>query len=118
MSGPTPRTLDLVWARAEGCCERCGLGLIRRAGGYGVHHRRLKGMGGDRRPDTHLAANLVLLCDSCHADVHVLGSCLLDLNHGFIVSRWADPEMVGVKTALRGWSLHDNGGGRQTWQPA
>lgn len=36
------------------------------------HHRRVKGHGGDTRPHTDCACNLVLLCSACHYWAHVL----------------------------------------------
>lgn len=115
--GPSTETLNLVWERAGRCCERCGAELTRGAGGYSIHHRRLKGQGGDRRPDTQLAANLLLLCGSgttgCHGIVH--HEQLEARREGFIVSRWADPEQVGVMTGTYGWVLLDNEGGLEPW---
>jgi hypothetical protein len=36
------------------------------------HHRRIKGHGGDTRPHTDCACNIVLLCSVCHFWAHVL----------------------------------------------
>lgn len=118
MNAPSRATLDLVWARAgddgDGWarCERCGCGLERNRGGYSIHHRRMKGMGGDRRPDTHLPANLLLLCGSgttgCHAVVHHVQ--LEARDEGFLVSRYADPEQVAFLSSRLGWAFVDNEG--------
>lgn len=57
---------ELVYARAEERCERCGI----RPYAGSLHHRRPRGMGGDSRLETNLPANLLLLCGSgvtgCH----------------------------------------------------
>jgi hypothetical protein len=107
---------DQVWARAAGCCERCGLALF--GGDYSFHHRRLKGMGGDKRPETQQPANCVLLCGSgttgCHGWAH--HNRVEAGDAGFIVSRWADPADVGFLSALRGWVLIDNDGGVERWR--
>ena len=38
--------------------------------GLHVHHRRIKGIGGDRRPHVDCPCNLVVLCGECHEDAH------------------------------------------------
>jgi hypothetical protein len=48
-------------------CVKCGSHR-----GVHRHHRRLKGQGGDLRPHTDCACNLVLLCSVCHYWAHVL----------------------------------------------
>lgn len=117
MSGPSKGTLALVWSRARFACERCGVPLPPGAW-TSVHHRRAKGMGGDRRPGTHEPANLVLLCGSgttgCHGHVHANPAEGRD--EGFIVSRWAEPAEVGFLSP-RGWLLIDNAGGARQWLP-
>ena len=46
-------------------CGRCGS-----ADHLHNHHRRLKGQGGDQRPHTDCACNLIRLCSACHYAVH------------------------------------------------
>lgn len=57
---------QLVYLRASYRCELCR----ESAEGGSVHHRRPRGMGGDKRPETSLASNALLLCGSgttkCH----------------------------------------------------
>jgi len=57
-----------VFARALYRCERCGGDLS--SVGVSVHHRHPRKMGGSRRADLHLPANLIVLCGSgttgCH----------------------------------------------------
>jgi len=57
-----------VFARGGYRCERCyGLEGL---GGVSIHHRRPRMMGGSKKPELHLSANLILLCGSgvtgCH----------------------------------------------------
>ncbi len=60
------KVCDQVDGRDGRQCVKCGgHGAIHR------HHRRLKGQGGDTRPHTDCACNLVLLCLMCHFWVHV-----------------------------------------------
>lgn len=63
-AGVTSRVRSLVQARAGMACERCGRNLSWSPGQ--THHRRPRRMGGDRRPETNQAANLIYLCGTCH----------------------------------------------------
>lgn len=102
MAQPTRKVCALVDARAQECCERCG----KHAEGGSRHHRRAKGMGGDKRPDTNLPANLVLLCGSgttgCHGWVHANPRDAQLL--GWIIPRWADPLEVPIPAYTSAWS--------------
>lgn len=71
---PTAEVLEMVWLRDFGRCAWCGHGIHGERGrDWSLHHRRPAGMGGDRKPETHSPANLVLLCGSgttyCHGRV-------------------------------------------------
>lgn len=81
-----------VHARAKMHCERCGVNVqwIPRH----VHHRRARGMGGSSRPDVHSPANLVLLCEPCHGDIH--GHPFEAREAGWTVRQGADPARVPV----------------------
>lgn len=111
---PNASTKLLVRARAHDRCERCGSELDGWDGGS-YHHRRIKGMGGDRRPETNLPANLLLLCGSgttrCHGWVHAGGNRAAALEGGWLVSRWALPGEQPVVLALLGRRLLDDAGG-------
>lgn len=74
-TGPTQRVRDTVRARADGCCEIPGCGLLIHDGyawlrPHSFHHRRPRQMGGDPRPTTNSPANLLLVCGTgttgCH----------------------------------------------------
>jgi hypothetical protein len=61
-------------------CVLCGFpGELHR------HHRRLKGIGGDKRAHTDCACNIVTLCEGCHYWAHVIGRYSAEAE-GFIVS--------------------------------
>lgn len=65
MSDPIPTVnRQLVMARCEGSCERCGKWLVE------LHHRRPKGAGGSSLPDRHDPSNLAALCTTCHRWAH------------------------------------------------
>lgn len=113
MTQPTAAVKLLVRARARDRCERCGRQLDGWDGGS-YHHRRIKGMGGDRRPETNLPANLLLLCGSgttgCHGWVHAGGNRAVALEAGWLVSRWAVPAEQPAQLALLGRCLLDDSG--------
>lgn len=112
---PTTATLELVWERDGGRCACCGDPIRGERGlDWSLHHRRPAGMGGDRRPETHAAGNLVLLCGSgttrCH---HEVESRRADaLARGFLVPRNAvqPPAEHAIEHAVHGWVyLADDG---------
>lgn len=107
MKGPTKATCRIVDARAGECCELCGV----HAEGGSRHHRRMKGMGGDQRPDTHLPSNLLLLCGSgttgCHNKVHANPAWSMD--HGLLVRQSASPAAVPVQLLIGRVLLDDQG---------
>ncbi len=89
----TPQAVaDLVLERDGGRCVRCGahVGEGERGRDYSIHHRRIKGMGGDKRPTTDRPPNLIVLCgdgvSQCHGYVHLEGRKDADL-HGWIIPR-------------------------------
>src|SRR4051812_16844247 len=95
MSQPPQRVKRLVQTRATDDdgqlrCERCGR-LLDGWDGVSYHHRRVKGMGGDSRPDTNEAANILLLCGSgttgCHGWAH--RATAEARAQGWLVSRYA-----------------------------
>lgn len=123
MSGqPNARVKALVRTRAtdeQGVvrCERCGRDLEGCWSGWSYHHRRIKGMGGDRRPETQEAANIVLLCGSgttaCHGRVH--SEVAEAREEGWLVSRQMYPAQVVVRLALHGPALLADDG---SWESA
>ncbi len=85
---------QLVWARDEGLCFKCGAVLSSYWPGYSCHHRQLKSGGGSDTPE-----NRVMLCGSGvtgdHGWAHAIRAEAQEL--GFIVSRYANPADVPVK---------------------
>lgn len=94
--GPTRATCDIVDARDDWRCQRCGASLAVTSGSR--HHRQLR-RSGDHRP-----SNLILLCGSgttgCHGWVHANPKAARA--EGLIVPSWARAEFVPVKT-FGGW---------------
>ncbi len=104
-----------VYQRANYCCERCGI----YAQGGSVHHRRPRGMGGDKRAATSTAANALLLCGSgttgCHGWVE--SNREEAYARGLLVRRHDDPAAVPVEL-LYGTFLLNVDGGYDTVVPA
>lgn len=65
-------TKQTVLQRDNWTCVRCGR-YVGPFGDYSIHHRRPRAMGGTKRPETDLPANLITLCGSgttgCHGQV-------------------------------------------------
>lgn len=102
-----PKSLQIVLQRSLGLCEVCG-----KQGGQ-THHRRARGMGGSKDPQTHKPSNLIRLCGS----LNVTGNCHAwveshrteALNEGLLVRQGQDPREVPVKLS-RGWVFLDDDG--------
>ena len=62
MTGFSKRVREIITERAGADCERCG----RWSWDMQHHHRRPRGTGGTRRPETNQPANGVLVCGDCH----------------------------------------------------
>lgn len=103
-TGPTAGQRRTVAARAGWRCEICGavLGWPDGSGGatwcapHSFHHRRARGMGGTRRPDTNSPANLLLLCGTgttgCHGRVEANRAAAHQL--GWLLHQTEDPAQV------------------------
>jgi 5-methylcytosine-specific restriction protein A len=99
---PSAKVVALVWARDGGCCFCCGAGLLfaQRGVGWSMQHRRARGMGGSRRPDTNEPQNLILLCGSatspggCHARVE--SRLLRDGGMGWSIKQAQNPLLSPV----------------------
>lgn len=109
MSRLTPKVRETVSERDQWRCTRCGEHVQFRT--VSIHHRRPAGSGGSRRPETHLPANLILLCGSgvtgCHGWVESHRTESYEL--GLLVHQGIDPAGVSVQT-YRGRLLLDNEG--------
>jgi 5-methylcytosine-specific restriction protein A len=70
-TGPSASVRDDIHARDK-CCQAHvhGFGLdVRCGGGLQIHHKLPRGMGGTSDPTINDPANLVLLCQTHHAQV-------------------------------------------------
>lgn len=107
MTGFTTKVRHIVYERAGQCCELCGV----YAYGGSLHHRRPRGMGGDKRPEINAASNAVLLCGSgvtgCHGWVESNRSTAFD--HHLLLEYREHPAETPVLLD-RGWTLLDDTG--------
>jgi hypothetical protein len=84
-----------VLAREHGCCALCGERL---PAVWECHHRKLKSRGGEDD-----ITNLVALDMLCHRRAHSHPAWALE--HGFMVSTYADPAETPVAIHLTSWRL-------------
>ena len=88
-TGPAKAVVICVLERDGWACVRCGGGLWGVRGvDYSIQHRRARGAGGSRRPDTNEPQNLLSLCGSA------VTGC-----HGWVESHRAEAQ-------LNGWAIH------------
>lgn len=83
--------------RSGRICERCGLSEW-----VELHHRRARGMGSTKRPETNYITNSLGLCGDCHRFVESNRTHSLDM--GWLVSQYLDPATIPV-LYMRRWAL-------------
>lgn len=111
---PASKTVALVLNRDASRCAVCGEEVYGvRGEDWSVHHRRRAGMGGDRRPESHAAGNLVLLHGSgttaCHGKVESERED--SYARGWLVKANAMPALQPIEHAVHGRVfLNDEGG--------
>ena len=103
MTGFPKAVREQIVERAGGACERCGM----TAQASQHHHRRARGMGGSKAADTNTAANGLLLCIPCHADVE--SNREEALRFGWLVRQGQNPMEVSVLRKGAWVRLADNG---------
>lgn len=110
-TGPTKFTREVVLERDGYQCVSCGVNVMGKL--YSIHHRIPRGMGGTRRPEVNLPANLLLLCGTgttgCHGWVE--SHRMQARDWGYLIRRdTAKPSWEPVFTA-NGWRRFDDEGG-------
>lgn len=86
---PRP-VIELVTARSQNYCECMSTGCTLIA--EHIHHRRPKGLGGTRRPESQWASNALHVCLRCHLKIHAMPTW--SRTHGFLVRQADDPATV------------------------
>ena len=97
----------MIEARSDCQCEvwvRCVAGLME-----AKHHRRVKGIGGSRMPETQAASNGISVCNACHRFIHE--HPVWATENGFLVSQWRMPVEMPVLWRCDQWRLLDDFGG-------
>lgn len=100
-TGPAIRTRQLVTARAQLQCERCGKSV--KWSGHHVHHRKPRGSGGSSDPEINLASNLLVACPDCHEWIE--NHRTESYQQGWLVRREHDPAKTPCWLAGRGWAF-------------
>lgn len=105
MSGEfTAVTRELVRRRAGDRCEVCWY----TTDGLQFHHRRPRGMGSSRKPETSSASNCLLVCRDCHAMIESQRTVARE--RGWLLRQRQTPNRVPVWWNLD-WVLLDDDGG-------
>lgn len=105
-----PDVVQAVLERDRWRCVVCARPQLGQRGvDYALHHRRPRRSGGDKRPETNLPANLVLLCTHCHEWVESRRAEAADM--GLLLHANDDPTEHPVAHAVLGPVLLDNEGG-------
>lgn len=86
---PRP-VIELVTARSQNYCECMSTGCTLIA--EHIHHRRPKGLGGTRRPESQWASNALHVCLRCHLKIHAMPTW--SRTHGFLVRQSDEPATV------------------------
>lgn len=109
MTGFSRTVRAIIIGRSDGWCERCGGDRA-----FEQHHRRPRGAGGTRRPESNLPSNGLNLCPACHRRVESHRAEAYE--HGWLVRQTDDPAAVPV--LYRGtWVLLDTLGNLHDVKP-
>jgi hypothetical protein len=103
VTGFPKKVRDLIFTRAQDFCEICGFDRPEQA-----HHRRARGAGGSRRPDTNQASNGLAISGACHQMVESRRT--LAYERGWLVRQGHNPTQVPVLRYGSEWVLLDNTG--------
>ena len=104
MSGFSKPVRDLILARSKGGCEVCFFGQVEQ-----LHHRRARGMGSTRRPESNMAANGLAVCAADHLMIE--SNRELALDRGWLVRQGHDPAEVPMLRHGADWVLLQENGG-------
>lgn len=105
-TGFSKEVLALIDARSSGQCEILATGCTLLGEQY--HHRRPRGAGGTRRPDTNEASNGLLCCTRCH--LRIESARTWALAHGFLLTQSSHPTSEPVWWRCSQTVLLDDGG--------
>jgi hypothetical protein len=95
-TGFSPAVREQIRTRSGSKCEICGMQRAAQ-----MHHRRPRGKGSTKRPETNYPTNGLHLCGDCHDRVESDRGEALD--NGWLVSQNEDPGEIPV--LYRGQSM-------------
>ena len=110
MTGFSRNVRNLLLARSKGGCELCFFGRVQQ-----FHHRRPRGMGSTRRPETNWPSNGLAICEPCHRMVESNRQQALEC--GWLVPQRVDPMSVPILRHGSEWVVFDHDGGVQASLP-
>lgn len=102
LTGFSPLTRKQILDRSGGICEIRGTAEAEQ-----IHHRRPRGMGSTRRPETNQAANALHACKDCHFDAEINRANAKKL--GWLVPQHRNPTEVPVLRRGLWVQLFDDG---------
>ena len=99
MTGFSAGVRHAILARSEGYCEVMAAGCENLDVGFGhstieIHHRRPRGMGGTKRPETNYASNGLAVCRRCHMKCESMRNWARE--NGFVLLQGDNPADVPV----------------------
>lgn len=100
MTGFSATIRSIIRRRSDGWCEKCGFSRAEH-----FHHRRPRGMGSTRRPESNQPANGLHICADCHVAVEM--QRVKAHKHGWLVNQTCDPATIPVYYR-GGWVLLDD----------
>jgi len=89
VTGFSRNARNSMMVRSKGGCELCFFGRVEQ-----FHHRRPRGMGSTRRPETNLPSNGLAICEPCHRMVE--SNRAQALASGWLVPQRVDPMSVPI----------------------
>lgn len=111
-TGFSPLVRSLVYDRCSGRCEICDVW----ASDLQLHHRRARGAGSTRRPETNYPSNCLALCQMDHHRVESHRALAYD--NGWLVRQSHDPATIPVLRRGVRVVLDDQGGFRPAEEAA
>jgi 5-methylcytosine-specific restriction protein A len=102
-TGFPPEVKATIRSRAQNLCEICG----QHTSDLTAHHRRLKGMGGTRRPESQAVSAGIWVFALDHHRIHAHPQHSYEM--GWLVKQSADPALIAVLRRERWVLLQDDG---------
>ncbi|AID58904.1 hypothetical protein PBI_GAIA_85 [Mycobacterium phage Gaia] len=89
MTGFSATTRNIILERADFVCELCGANSVEN-----LHHRRARGAGGSKNPQTNTPANAFAVCFEDHARIESYRAKALE--NGWLVRQGKNPAEVPI----------------------